>query len=89
MGDGKIETIDIVAAGTVLPSYPDNHGRYQKHIHLDANGDVPPKYRIFGDETTLKKPFGVALNPEHKELYVSDMRLNGVVTFRFPELFEE
>ena len=56
---------------------------------LDDNGDVAPKYRIFGDETTLKKPFGIAFNAEHKEIYVSDMRLNGVVTFSFPELFEE
>jgi hypothetical protein len=56
--------------------------------NLDDNGDVPPKYRIFGTGTTLKKPFGVALNPLHKELIVSDMRLNGVVTFHFPELFE-
>ena len=56
--------------------------------NLDDNGDVAPKYRIFGDETTLKKPFGLALNPEHKEIYISDMRLNGVITFSFPELFE-
>jgi hypothetical protein len=56
--------------------------------NLDDNGDVPPKYRIFGPATTLKKPFGVALNPLHKELIVSDMCLNGVVTFHFPELFE-
>jgi hypothetical protein len=56
--------------------------------NVDDNGDVPPKYRIFGEGTTLKKPFGVALNPQHKELIVSDMRLNGVVTFSFPELFE-
>jgi hypothetical protein len=56
--------------------------------NIDDNGDVPPKYRIFGGESTLKKPFGIALNPEHRELYVSDMCLNGVVTFRFPELFE-
>ena len=56
---------------------------------LDDNGDVAPKYRIFGDGTTLKKPFGIAFNAEHKEIYVSDMRLNGVVTFSFPELFEE
>jgi hypothetical protein len=55
---------------------------------LDDNGDVPPKYRIFGNTTTLKKPFGLALNPLHKEIYVSDMRLNGVVTFSMPELFE-
>lgn len=56
---------------------------------LDDNGDVPPKYRIFGNTTTMKKPFGIALNPVHKEIYVSDMRLNGVVTFSFPELFEQ
>ena len=56
---------------------------------LDDNGDVPPKYRIFGNTTTMKKPFGIALNPLHKEIIVSDMRLNGVVTFSFPELFEQ
>ncbi len=56
--------------------------------NLDDNGDVAPKYRIFGDETLMKKPFGLALNPVHKEIYVSDMRLNGIVTFFFPELFE-
>lgn len=55
--------------------------------NIDDNGDIPPKYRIFGGTTTLKKPFGVALNPKYNELYVSDMRLNGVVTFQFPELY--
>jgi hypothetical protein len=35
----------------------------------------------------LKKPFAVALNPEHKEIYVTDMRLNGVMTFSVPEVF--
>jgi DNA-binding beta-propeller fold protein YncE len=55
---------------------------------LDDNGDVPPKWVITGDQTTLKKPFSVALNPEQKEIYVTDMRLNGVVTFSVPEIFE-
>ena len=57
--------------------------------NIDDNGDVPPKYAIYGNETQMKKPFGLALNPTHKEIYVSDMRLNGVVAFSFPELFEE
>ena len=57
--------------------------------NTDDNGDVPPKYAIYGNETQMKKPFGLALNPTHKEIYVSDMRLNGVVAFSFPELFEE
>jgi hypothetical protein len=30
----------------------------------------------------------VAINPEHKELYVTDMRLNGVMTFLVPEVFQ-
>jgi hypothetical protein len=54
----------------------------------DDNGDVAPKWTITGDQTTLKKPFAVALNPEHKEIYVTDMRLNGVLTFSVPEIFQ-
>jgi len=55
---------------------------------LDDDGDVPPKWTLNGAETTLKKPFGIAINPEHKELYVTDMRLNGVLTFSLPEVFQ-
>jgi DNA-binding beta-propeller fold protein YncE len=54
---------------------------------LDDDGDVPPKWTIAGDRTTLKKPTSVALNPEHKEIYVNDMRLNGILTFSVPEIF--
>jgi DNA-binding beta-propeller fold protein YncE len=54
---------------------------------LDDNGDVAPKWTISGKETTLKKPFAVVLNPVHKELYVTDMRLNGVLAFSVPEIF--
>jgi len=38
-------------------------------------------------KTTLKKPFGVVLNPKNKEVIISDMRLNGVLTFSVPEIF--
>jgi hypothetical protein len=54
---------------------------------LDDDGDIPPKWTINGDRTTLRKPFAVALNPDHKEIYVTDMRLNGVLTFSVPEVF--
>jgi DNA-binding beta-propeller fold protein YncE len=54
---------------------------------LDDDGDVPPKWTITGAQTGLRKPFAVALNPEHKEIYVTDMRLNGVMTFSVPEVF--
>ena len=55
---------------------------------LDDNGNVPPKWTINGDQSTLRKPFAVALNPDQKEIYVTDMRLNGVMTFSVPEVFE-
>jgi DNA-binding beta-propeller fold protein YncE len=55
---------------------------------LDDDGDVAPKFAIGGDQSTMKKSFSVAVNPEHKEVYVSDMRLNGVMTFFLPEVFE-
>jgi DNA-binding beta-propeller fold protein YncE len=55
---------------------------------LDDDGDVAPKWTITGKQTGLKKPFAVALNPDHKEIYVTDMRLNGVMTFHLPEVFQ-
>jgi len=54
---------------------------------IQDNGDVPPRWKIGGPKSTLKKPRGVALNPKNKELIVADMRLNAVLTFYFPEIF--
>ena len=54
-------------------------------IHDD--GDVPPRWRIGGPRSGLKKPRGVALDPEHQEVIVADMRLNAVLTYYFPEIF--
>lgn len=54
----------------------------------DDNGDVPPKYEIpIGRITKLNKPFGVVLIPKHKEIVVSDMRNQGILTFSVPEIF--
>jgi hypothetical protein len=36
----------------------------------------------------MRKSFSVALDSDHKEVIVSDMRLNGVMTFHVPEMFE-
>ena len=55
---------------------------------LDDDGDIPPKWVIGGPKSTLKKPRGVDLNPANKELIIADMRLNSVLTFHFPELFD-
>jgi hypothetical protein len=51
------------------------------------NGDVPPKWTIGGPNGILAMPRGVAIDPKHKTLMVSDKRLNAVLTFYFPEIF--
>jgi len=56
--------------------------------NINHNGDVPPRWKIEGKASNvMKKPRGVALDPKHKEVIVSDMRLNAVLTFYFPEIF--
>ena len=57
---------------------------------IHDNGDVPPRWKIEAagkPGNLMKKPRGVALNPNHQELLVADMRLNAVLTFYFPEIF--
>jgi DNA-binding beta-propeller fold protein YncE len=54
---------------------------------IDDNGDAPPRWKLGGPTSQIKKPRGVALNPRNKELIVADMRSNAVLTFSFPELF--
>ncbi len=54
---------------------------------INDSGDVPPRWKIGGPKSLLKKPRGVALNPKNKELIVADMRLNTVLTYYFPEIF--
>jgi hypothetical protein len=54
---------------------------------IHDNGDAPPRWKIHGPGSAMKKPRGVAINPEHKEVYISDMRLNAVLTYSFPEIF--
>jgi len=53
-------------------------------------GDVPPRWRIDGKASNIMlKPRGVTYNEKHKEIIVSDMRLNSVLTFSLPEMFNE
>ena len=54
---------------------------------VQDNGDVPPRWTIGGPQGVLQHLHGVALNPKHKELIVSDKRINAVLTFSFPEIF--
>jgi hypothetical protein len=54
---------------------------------IKDQGNVPPRWKIGGPKSTLKRPRGVVLNPANKELIVADMRLNAVLTYYFPEIF--
>ena len=54
---------------------------------IQDNGDIPPRWKIAGPKSRLKKPRGVVLVPKAKELIVADMRLNAVLTYYFPQMF--
>jgi hypothetical protein len=54
---------------------------------INDDGDVPPRWKIRGPNSTLIKPRGIALDPQNKSLIVSDMARNAVLTFYFPEVF--
>jgi hypothetical protein len=54
---------------------------------INDNGDVPPHWKLGGPKSQLKKPRGVTINPQNKEIIVADMRLNAVFTYYFPEIF--
>lgn len=53
----------------------------------NAKGDVPPIYRIGGPNVLLQQVRGVTLDTKHKELIVTDKRINGILTYSFPEIF--
>ena len=54
-------------------------------VHDD--GDVPPRWKIGGPNGILQMPRGITVDAKHKNIIVSDKRLNAVMTFNFPELF--
>jgi len=51
------------------------------------NGDIPPRWKIGGPNSKLKRLRGVALIPKQKEVIVEDTYLNAVLTYSFPEIF--
>ena len=54
---------------------------------INDTGDVPPRWKLGGPKSMIKRPRGVVLDPKYKEVSVADMRLNAVLTFYFPEIF--
>lgn len=54
---------------------------------ITDEGDVPPKLILRGAGTRLIQPAALALDPEHRELYVTDSPTNSVYAFLLPEIF--
>ncbi len=77
----------IVAAQPGKSDEQEPEGIFVGVWSINDNGDVPPRWKIGGPKSTLKKPRGVVLNAKNKEMIVSDMRLNTVLTYYFPEIF--
>ncbi len=67
---------------------PEPEGTYVGAWNINDSGDMPPRLKIEGKPShVIKKPHGIALDPNHKEVVIADMRLNAVLTFYFPEIF--
>jgi len=78
----------IVVAHIANGEIPEPEGAFVGIWSINDTGDVPPHWKIDAKASNgLKKPRGVALNPKNKELIVSDMRLNAVLTYSLPEMF--
>jgi hypothetical protein len=54
---------------------------------IDDNGDVPPLWTLGGPRGAFQMIRGIAVNAKHKEVIVTDKRLNAVLTFSVPEIF--
>jgi DNA-binding beta-propeller fold protein YncE len=78
----------IVISQMTAGDIPEPEGTYIGVYSIFDSGNVPPRWKIDGKPSTgMKKPHGIALNPNHKEVVVADMRLNAILTFYFPEIF--
>ena len=83
--NGWILVAQITDGGIPIPE-----GTFLGVWSIYDDGDVPPRWKIDGkDSNVMKKPRGVTYNAKHKEVIVSDMRLNAVLTFSFPEIFDQ
>src|SRR5581483_250923 len=56
--------------------------------NITDRGDVPPRAMIGGPFSGLLHPSGLALDPAHGELFVTDSVRNGLFSFLAPEFFK-
>lgn len=55
--------------------------------NITDNGDVAPWAKIMGPFSQIVHPTGVAIDPAHGEIFVTDSIRNGMFTFFAPEFF--
>jgi DNA-binding beta-propeller fold protein YncE len=77
----------IIATQTTTDVDAEPEGVFVGVWQVNDTGDVPPRWKLAGPKSRLKKPRGVAINPKTKELIVADMRVNAVLTYYFPGIF--
>ena len=81
------------ATGMILVSVPSGDLASDRSFvgvwSINDNGNVPPRWTVGGPFGALRNPRGVTVDPIHKTMVVSDKYLNGVLTFSFPQMFEQ
>jgi len=80
-------TRNLIVAGVRTLAELGGDDNYVGVWDLFADGDVPPLYRLGGPGVLLQQVRGLILNPKHKEIIVTDKRINAVITWYFPEIF--
>ena len=63
-------------------------GSFVAVFSIHDHGNVAPRWTIGGPDGRLRKPRGLALDPENKTVIISDKFLNAVLTYSLPEMYE-
>jgi len=63
------------------------HGRAVGVWSIDDRGNIPPRWLVGGPGGELRSIRGIALDPKHKSVIVSDKQLHAVFTYHFPQIY--
>ena len=54
---------------------------------INDSGNAPPRFRIGGPDGVLQAIHGIAIDPQHKAVLISDKWLDGLLTYYYPDAF--
>jgi hypothetical protein len=77
----------FVVIGLYGPGELGTEDSYFAVYSLKNLGDSPPLWKFGGPHGIVRQPRGVALDPTHKDVIVTDKRVNAVLTWYLPEMF--